>query len=147
MLYTVLIFIIILLAVAIYAENIKKSEHFSSNSEKNCYGKVSSKMYDGTNGYYSNFMLNTYSNFDSAFRYLKNKSIKALNSLNQYKVDLEQAYDIDELTRNALIKTSADVTNTHNTLRNHVNNKISQYDNELVSSRDKLKNIQKNSYI
>jgi len=138
MLYTVLLFIIILLTVGIYAENIKKSEHFS---EKKCYGKVSSKMYDGTNGYYSNFMLNTFSNFDTAFRFLKNKSIKALNSLNQYKVDLEQAYDIDRISRENLIKTSDTVTNTHNTLRNMVNNKISSYDNELSSTRNKLENL------
>jgi hypothetical protein len=143
MLYTVLLFIIILLAVAIYAENIKKSEHFSGNNEENCYGKVSSKMYDGTNGYYSNFMLNTYSNFDTAFRYLKNKSINALNSLNQYNVDLEQAYDIDKIARESLAKTSENVTTTHNTLRNLVNNKIAQYDNELASSNEKLESIKK----
>lgn len=141
MLYTVLLFIIILLAVAIYAENLKKSEHFSSNNGKKCYGNTSSKMYDGTNGYYSNFMLNTYSNFDSAFKYLKNKSVNALNSLNQYKVDLEQAYDIDETSRKALSKTTEDVSSGHNSLRNMVNNKISQYDTELNSSRNKLESI------
>jgi hypothetical protein len=143
MLYTVLLFIIILLAVAIYAENLKKSEHFSSNNEKNCYGNTSSKMYDGTNGYYSNFMLNTYSNFDSAFKYLKNKSINALNSLNQYKVDLEQAYDIDEISRKSLAKAKEDVDNTHNSLRNLVNNKVTQYDNELQRSQEKLDTIKR----
>jgi len=143
MLYTVLLFIIILLAVAIYAENIKKSEHFSNKIGEECYGQVSSKMSDGNNGYYSNFMLNTYSNFDSAFHYLKNKSISALNSLNQYKVDLEQAYDIDTTSREALIKTGENVTKTHQSLRNLVANKVSQYDNELAQSMNKLENIKK----
>jgi hypothetical protein len=142
MLYTVLLFIIILLTIAIYAQNIKKSEHFS---QKKCYGKVSSKMNNGRHGYYSNFMLDTYSNFDTAFQFLKNKSIKALNALNQYKVDLEQAYDIDRISRDNLIKTSDSVTNTHNTLRNMVNNKIISYDNELSSTRDKLENIKKDA--
>ena len=82
-------------------------------------------MSDGNNGYYSNFMLNTYSNFDNAFHYLKNKSINALNSLNQYKVDLEQAYDIDKTSRDALVNTGANVAKTHNSLRNLVSNKVS----------------------
>ena len=143
MLYTVLLFIIILLAVAIYAENLRKSEHFSNKVGEQCYGQVSSKMSDGNNGYYSNFMLNTYSNFDNAFHYLKNKSINALNSLNQYKVDLEQAYDIDKTSRDALVNTGANVAKTHNSLRNLVSNKVSQYDNALAESNNKLENIKK----
>lgn len=140
MLYTVLLFIIILLTVAIYAEKIKKSEHFSSSNENECYGKISSK-----NGYYSNFMLNTFSNFDTAFRYLKNKSIKAINSLKQYKVDLEQAYDIDATSKKALEKTTNDVSQTNTRLNNLINSKINQYDNELASSNIKLKELKKSA--
>jgi hypothetical protein len=140
MLYTVLLFIIILLTVAIYAEKIKKSEHFSSNDGNECYGKISSK-----NGYYSNFMLNTFSNFDTAFRFLKNKSIKAINSLKQYKVDLEQAYDIDAVSQKALEKTTKDVSETNSRLNNLVDSKINQYDNELALSNVKLGDLRKSA--
>jgi len=140
MLYTVLLFIIILLTVAIYAEKIKKSEHFSSTNDNECYGKISSR-----NGYYSNFMLNTFSNFDTAFRYLKNKSIKAVNSLKQYKVDLEQAYDIDTSSKKALEKTTKDVSETHIRLNNIVDSKINQYDSEISLSNIKLNDLKKSA--
>lgn len=142
MLYTVLLFLIILLTVAIYAENIKKSEHFE---QKKCLGKVSSKMNNGKHGYYSNFMLNTFSNFDTVFGFLKDKSVKALNALNQYKVDLEQAYEIDNNTRQNLIATTDNVDQVSTTVRNMINNKITSYDNEKTSTEAKFQRIDSNA--
>jgi gas vesicle protein len=84
-------------------------------------------------------MLQTFGNFDKIFQYAKNKGIDALNALKQYKLDLEQASQIDAETRRVLSETSQRVQNVHDNLSDKIAESTNQYNAALANSKQILK--------
>lgn len=141
MLYSILLLILIILAVSLHEKKVEEYEHFQNIENQNCYGSISSKMNDGKNKYYTNFMTATYTNFDKLFKYFKKKTNDTISSLKDYKSDLDEAYNVDNQTTRMLIDTQDRVENTSNILKNMVATKINNYDNEKQNTENKLQNI------
>jgi hypothetical protein len=139
MTYILLIVIVVLLAV-LYAQKCKKNQEFFIGIPKErCYNNASSNINNGNSAYYTNFMLQTFGNFDKIFQYAKNKGIDALNALKQYKLDLEQASQIDAETRRVLSETSQRVQNVHDNLSDKIAESTNQYNAALANSKQILK--------